>query len=73
MQTKTEASSTYATKGELGNKADTSALASKQDTLSQGDGIEISGNTVKVKIDGDTLSASASGLKVADGKFSPAE
>ena len=73
MQTKTEASSTYATKEELGNKADTSALASKQDTLSQGDGIEISGNTVKVKIDGDTLSASANGLKVADGKFSPAE
>lgn len=48
-------------------------LSSKQNTLSQGDGIEISGNTVKVKIDGDTLSASANGLKVADGKFSPAE
>lgn len=72
MQTKTEAESTYATKTELGNKADKSSLASKQDTLSAGDGIEISGNAVSVKIDGDTLSKSASGLKVAEGKFTPA-
>lgn len=48
-------------------------VAGKQDTLSAGSGIDISGNSVSVKIDGDTLTASASGLKVADGKFSPAE
>lgn len=72
MQTKSEASSTYATKTELGEKADKSALAGKQDTLTAGNGIDISNNSVKVKIDGDTLTASASGLKVADGKFTPA-
>ena len=66
MQTKTEANSTYATKTELGNKADKSSLASKQDTLSAGDGIEISGNKVKVKLDGASLTASASGLKVTE-------
>lgn len=48
-------------------------VAGKQDALSAGNGIDISGNSVSVKIDGDTLTASASGLKVADGKFSPVE
>lgn len=72
MQTKTEAKSTYATKTELSSKADKSSLSSKQDTLTAGNGIDLSGNTVKVKIDGDTLTASATGLKVADGKFTPA-
>lgn len=66
MQTKTEASSTYATKTELGNKADKSSLASKQDTLSAGDGIDIAGNKVKVKLDGASLTVSASGLKVTE-------
>ena len=66
MQTKAEASSTYATKAELGNKADKSSLASKQDTLSAGDGIDISENKVKVKLDGASLTASASGLKVTE-------
>lgn len=42
-------------------------------TLSAGNGISITGNSVAVKIDGDTLTSSASGLKVADGKFTPAE
>lgn len=60
-------------KTQLASKADASALTSKQDTLSAGDGIDISGNAVSVKIDGDTLSKSASGLKVADGKFTPAD
>jgi hypothetical protein len=41
--------------------------------LEAGNGINISGDTISVKIDGDTLSSSAAGLKVADGKFSPAE
>lgn len=41
--------------------------------LIAGNGISISDNTISVKVDGDTLEASASGLKVADGKFSPAE
>lgn len=72
MQTKSEANSTYATKIELGNKADKTALAGKQNTLTAGNGIDISGNSVKVKIDGNTLTASASGLKVTDGKFTPA-
>lgn len=40
--------------------------------ITAGDGISVSGNKVSVKIDGDTLTASASGLKVADGKFTPA-
>lgn len=43
------------------------------DSLAAGNGIEISNNKISVKIDGDTLTASESGLKVADGKFSPAE
>ena len=44
-------------------------VAAKQDKLTAGNGIDITGNTASVKIDGDTLTASASGLKVADGKF----
>lgn len=66
MQTKSEASSTYATKTELGDKADKSALAGKQDTISAGDGIEMSGNTVKVKLDGASLTVSGAGLKVTE-------
>ena len=58
-----------ADKSELANKADTSALAGKQDTLSAGNGIDITGNSVSVKLNGDTLTADASGLKVTDGKF----
>lgn len=72
MQTKTEANSTFATKAELQNKADSSALEGKQDTLTAGNGIDITGNAVSVKVDGDTLTASASGLKVTDGKFTEA-
>lgn len=41
--------------------------------LTAGNGISIQDNTISVKVDGDTLVASASGLKVADGKFTPAE
>ena len=60
-----------ADKTELANKADTSALAAKQDTLSAGEGIDIAGNSVSIKLDGDTLTKSASGLKVTDNKFEP--
>ena len=62
-----------ADKSELTTKADASTLSAKQDKLSAGNGISITGNSVAVKIDGDTLTSSASGLKVADGKFTPAE
>lgn len=62
-----------ADKSELTTKADASALSAKQDKLSAGNGISITGNSVAVKIDGDTLTSSASGLKVADGKFTPVE
>lgn len=48
------------------------SLAKKQDTISAGDGIDISGNAVSVKLDGDTLTASVEGLKVTDGKFTEA-
>lgn len=44
-------------------------VAAKQDKLTAGNGINIAGNTASVKIDGDTLTASAKGLKVTDGKF----
>ena len=44
-------------------------VAAKQDKLTAGNGIDIAGNTASVKIDGDTLTASANGLKVTDGKF----
>lgn len=47
-------------------------LATKQDALSEGNGISITDNTVSVEIDGDTLTASAAGLKVTDGKFTEA-
>ena len=47
-------------------------IAGKQNTLTAGNGIDIAGNSVSVKIDGDTLTASASGLKVTDGKFTEA-
>ena len=56
----------------LADKADASALAAKQDTLSAGNGIDITGNSVSVKLNGDTLTADASGLKVTDGKFTEA-
>ena len=47
-------------------------VAAKQDKLTAGNGIDIAGNTASVKIDGDTLTASANGLKVTDGKFTEA-
>ena len=47
-------------------------VAAKQDKLTAGNGIDIAGNTASVKLDGDTLTASATGLKVTDGKFTPA-
>lgn len=50
----------------LAGKANTSDLASKQDTLTAGNGIDLTGNTVKVKLSGGTLTADPSGLKVAD-------
>lgn len=53
-------------KSQISTKADTSALAAKQDTLSAGDGIEISGNEVKVKLDGASLTATDAGLKVTE-------
>lgn len=46
-------------------------LKTKQDVLSDGNGINISDNVVSVEIDGDTLTASAAGLKVTDDKFEP--
>ena len=49
-----------------------SQLQTKQNSLSAGNGINIAGDTVSVKLDGDTLSASADGLKVTDGKFTEA-
>ena len=58
-------------KTQIASKADTSALSAKQDILTAGNGIDIAGNTVSVKVDGDTLTASATGLKVTDGKFTP--
>lgn len=58
--------SSKADKSELASKADTSALAGKQDTISAGDGIEMLGNTVKVKLDGASLTASSAGLKVTE-------
>ena len=56
----------------LADKADASALEAKQDKLTAGNGIDLTGNTASVKLDGDTLTASASGLKVTDGKFTEA-
>ena len=47
-------------------------VAAKQDKLTAGNGIDIAGNTASVKLDGDTLTASESGLKVTDGKFTTA-
>ena len=57
----------------MANKADKTALTAKQDTLSAGNGLQMSGSTISVKLNGDTLSADTSGLKVTDGKFTPAE
>lgn len=48
-------------------------VAAKQDKLTAGNGIDIAGNTASVKLDGDTLTASANGLKVTDGKFTAAQ
>ena len=56
-------------KAQIATKADTSDLDSKQDQLTAGDGIDLSGNSVSVKLNGDTLTASVDGLKVTDGKF----
>lgn len=53
-------------KTQLANKADTSSLNAKQDALTAGDGIELDDNTVKVKLDGASLTASAAGLKVTE-------
>lgn len=39
-------------------------VAAKQDKLTAGNGIDIAGNTASVKLDGDTLTVSESGLKV---------
>lgn len=50
----------------VASKADTSALAGKQDTLTAGDGIDIASNTVTVKLDGASLTKSAAGLKVTE-------
>lgn len=55
------------------DKANTPNPEEALGTVTAGDGISVTGNKVAVKIDGDTLTASASGLKVADGKFAPAE
>lgn len=55
-----------ADKSELTTKADASALSAKQDKLSAGNGIDITGTTVKVKLDGASLTASAAGLKVTE-------
>lgn len=55
------------------DKANTPDPVEVSSTVTAGDGISVTGNKVSVKIDGDTLTASASGLKVADGKFTPAE
>ena len=59
-------------KTQIAAKADADDLAAKQDTLSAGNGIDITGNSVSVKLNGDTLTADASGLKVTDGKFTEA-
>ena len=48
-------------------------VAAKQNKLTAGNGIDIAGNTASVKIDGDTLTVSESGLKVTDGKFTTAQ
>ena len=73
LEAKADASAlaNYATTEALADKADASALAAKQDTLSAGNGIDITGNSVSVKLNGDTLTADASGLKVTDNKFEP--
>ncbi len=41
-------------------------LANKQDTLSEGDGISLNNNEVAVKLDGNSLTTSAAGLKVTN-------
>ena len=41
--------------------------------ITAGNGLQMSGNTMSVKLDGDTLTASGTGLKVTDGKFTPVE
>lgn len=41
-------------------------LANKQDTLSEGNGISLNNNEVAVKLDGNSLTASAAGLKVTN-------
>lgn len=46
-------------------------VTGKQDTLTAGEGIDISANSVSVKLDGETLTKSTTGLKVTDGKFTP--
>ena len=51
--------------------ANEEALESKQDKLTAGNGIDITSNKVSVKLNGDTLTADESGLKVSDNKFQP--
>lgn len=53
--------------------ANEKALANKQDKLTAGNGIAIADNAVSVKVNGDTLTADASGLKVADQTVQKAE
>ena len=78
LETKADASAlanyatTEALTSGLADKADATALEAKQDTLTAGNGIDITGNSVSVKLNGDTLTANASGLKVTDGKFTEA-
>lgn len=55
-----------ADKADLDAKADASALDAKQDTLTAGNGIDITANEVSVKLDGDSLTVSDAGLKVTE-------
>lgn len=56
----------------MANKADASALAAKQDVMSAGNGIEISGNSIAVKAGDDTITVDSTGVKVTEGKFTEA-
>jgi hypothetical protein len=53
----------------MASKADASALAAKQDVMSAGNGIEISGNSIAVKVGDDTITVDSAGVKVTEGKF----
>lgn len=43
-----------------------------ESSLVAGNGLQISGNQISIKLDGDTLTTSADGVKVTDGKFTEA-